>query len=78
LLDLWSFRSYYHIRNRMFFYSRWFIKDKFIFRLNKMLYLGYLKLISLLSGKSAEYKKLLVAVNDGLHGQLGRANTDKF
>jgi GT2 family glycosyltransferase len=78
LLDLWSFRTYYHIRNRMFFYANNFITNNFIFKLNKSLYLGYLKIISLLSSKGNEYKKLLVAVSDGLSGKLGKANEEKF
>jgi GT2 family glycosyltransferase len=78
LLDQWNFRTYYHIRNRMFFYANNFISSSMIFKLNKTLYLGYLKIISLLSSKSNEYKKLLVAVNDGLSGNLGKANQEKF
>jgi GT2 family glycosyltransferase len=78
LLDQWNFRTYYHIRNRMFFYSNNFITSSLIFGFNKSLYLAYLKIISVVSSKGAEYKKLLVAVNDGLNGNLGKANEDKF
>jgi GT2 family glycosyltransferase len=78
LLDLWNFRTYYHVRNRMFFYGNNFISNSLIFKLNKSLYLGYLKIISLLSSKGKEYKKLLIAVNDGLNGNLGKANEEKF
>lgn len=78
LLDQWSFRTYYHIRNRMFFYAHNFITNKFVFEINKALYLIYLKTISLLSSKKAEYKKVLMAVNDGLTGKLGNADAKKF
>lgn len=78
LLDEWSFRTYYHIRNRMYFYSRVAIKNNIMFGVNKVIYLVYLYLISLASNKTTEYKKLLVAVNDGLKGNLGKANSEKF
>ena len=78
LLDQWSFRNYYHVRNRMYFYKENFITNVFIFKINKALYLSYLKVISLLSSKRAEYRKLIIAVNDGLSGRLGKAPEDKF
>jgi GT2 family glycosyltransferase len=78
LLDQWNFRTYYHIRNRMFFYANNFITSSLVFKLNKSLYLAYLKIISLVSSKGGEYKKLLVAVKDGLSGNLGKANEGKF
>jgi len=78
LLDQWSFRTYYHVRNRMCFYNENFITNKFVFKINKTLYLSYLKIISLLSSKRSEYHKLSTAVNDGLTGKLGKAPEDKF
>lgn len=78
LLDEWSFRTYYHVRNRVYFYSRVAIRNKFMFRVNKLLYLAFLRVISILSSKTIEYKKLIVAVNDGLNGNLGKANPEKF
>ncbi|MXV51660.1 glycosyltransferase [Pedobacter sp. HMF7647] len=78
LLDQWSFRTYYAIRNRLYFYQSVAVKNKTIFNINKGLYLFYLKIISLLSGKSAEYKKLLTAVDDGINGNLGKATPNKF
>ncbi|RYY36384.1 MAG: glycosyltransferase [Sphingobacteriaceae bacterium] len=78
LLDEWSFRTYYHIRNRIYFYSRVAITNKFMFTLNKVIYLAYLRLISLLSGKQVQFKKLITAVNDGLKGRLGKADPKKF
>lgn len=78
LLDQWNFRVYYHIRNRMYFYSKVTVKNKLIFNINKAVYLGYLKFVSAVSSKQKEYKKLLGAVNDGLSGNIGKANITKF
>ncbi|MDB5121094.1 MAG: glycosyl transferase family 2 [Sphingobacteriales bacterium] len=78
LLDEWNFRIYYHIRNRMYFYSRVAIRNNIVFQINKILYLTFLQVISILSGKTDAYKKLKVAVNDGLMGNLGKANSEKF
>jgi GT2 family glycosyltransferase len=78
LLDQWNFRTYYHVRNRMYFYSEAFIENPMIFKLNKFLYLNYLRIISLLSSRQTEYRKLLVAVDDGLKGKLGEADPSKF
>jgi len=78
LLDMWSFRVYYHVRNRMYFYSRVAVKNSWIFSLNKWLYLRYLSLVAQLTGKNREYDKLLVAIDDGLKGRLGKVGQDKF
>jgi len=78
LLDLWSFRTYYHIRNRMYFYSKGSIQNNIVFQINKILYLAYLQVISVLSGKRDAFKKLKIAVSDGLKGNLGKANPEKF
>lgn len=78
LLDLWNFRTYYHIRNRVYFYSRVAVRNKFIFGVNKTLYLSWLWIVSKLSNKKDAYRKLLVAVDDGLKGKLGKADQEKF
>jgi GT2 family glycosyltransferase len=78
LLDQWNFRVYYHIRNRMYFYSRVAVKSRLLFSINKALYLACLKLVSLISSKQKEYKKLVGAVNDGLNGNMGKADETKF
>lgn len=78
LLDQWGFRTYYAIRNRMYFYSKVAVKSTFMFKINKKLYLTYLLFLSLLSSKQKEYNKLLSAVEDGLHGKLGKVNQEKF
>ena len=78
LLDQWNFRTYYHVRNRIYFYSSVAIKNNFVFKINKVLYLAFLQIISVLSSKKSAYHKLVIAVNDGLKGNLGKANPDKF
>lgn len=78
LLDQWNFRIYYHIRNRLYFYSKAAVKSKLMFDINKALYLAYLRLVSIVSSKQKEYQKLLGAINDGLEGNLGKADESKF
>lgn len=78
LLDQWSFRTYYHVRNRLFFYGRVTIKNKFIFKLNKFLLLTWLKFISIVRGQQRQYKKLVTAIDDGLNGNLGEADINRF
>jgi GT2 family glycosyltransferase len=78
LLDQWSFRTYYAVRNRMYFYSRVAVRNNLMFKINKALYLAYLFIVSLLSSKAQQYKMLLSAVNDGINGKLGKANAEKF
>ena len=78
LLDQWNFRTYYAVRNRIYFYSRVAVKNKLLFGINKFLYLMYLKTVSLLSSKPKQYRQFLAAVNDGLEGKLGKANPGKF
>ncbi|MDN3579613.1 glycosyltransferase [Mucilaginibacter flavus] len=78
LLDEWSFRTYYSVRNRMYFYTRVAVSNKLMFKINKGLYLGYLFIVSLLTSKTQQYKMLVSAVNDGINGKLGKANAEKF
>lgn len=78
LLDEWSFRTYYHVRNRMYFYSRAAVRNKFMFGLNKLIYLTWLRVVSILSNKTTEYEKLKTAIDDGLDGKLGEAGPAKF
>ncbi|SDF35510.1 Glycosyltransferase, GT2 family [Mucilaginibacter pineti] len=78
LLDLWGFRNYYAVRNRMYFYSKVAVRSEATFNLNKRLYLAYLWLVSIISSKQKEYKKLVAAVNDGLAGKLGKVSADKY
>lgn len=78
ILDLWNFRMFYRVRNMVYFNSKTSVKSPFLFKLNKSIFLNKLRLISIISSKQKEYKKLVVAVNDGLNGKLGKATEDKF
>jgi GT2 family glycosyltransferase len=78
LLDQWSFRTYYAVRNRMYFYSRNAVSSTLIFGINKNIYLLYLWIISILSSKKQEYRKFLTAVKDGLNGIMGKAEPGKW
>ncbi|MBC7915519.1 MAG: glycosyltransferase [Pyrinomonadaceae bacterium] len=71
LLDQWSFRTYYHVRNMLFFNKK-AIKNIYLFSINKNLYLTGLYLMSIWGSKQAEHKQLLEAINDGLKGNLGK------
>uniref|UniRef100_F4C589 Glycosyl transferase family 2 n=1 Tax=Sphingobacterium sp. (strain 21) TaxID=743722 RepID=F4C589_SPHS2 len=72
ILDLWNFRTFYQVRNRLYFYSRHAIKNRFIFALNKWLYMTGHYLISIITGKHKAYKEFRIAVADGLAGRLGK------
>ncbi|WP_207421986.1 glycosyltransferase [Desertivirga brevis] len=72
LLDLYSFRTYYHVRNMIYFNKRFALKNKIVYSINKQLYLSALAFSSILTGKRDEYKSILVAVRDGSTGQLGK------
>ncbi len=78
VLDLWSFRTYYHTRNRMYFYSKKTVKNKLFFKINKVLYLANLRFASIISGKQDTFKKVKQAIADGLNGVMGKANPQKF
>ncbi|WP_134089471.1 glycosyltransferase [Olivibacter sp. XZL3] len=72
ILDLWNFRTFYQVRNRLYFYSRHAIKNRFIFAINKWLYMTGHYFISILTGKGTAYKEFKKAVADGLAGRLGK------
>ncbi|MEH6305047.1 glycosyltransferase [Olivibacter sp. CPCC 100613] len=72
ILDLWNFRTFYQVRNRLYFYSRHALKNRFIFALNKWLYMTGHHLISVITGKGKAYKEFRKAVADGLSGRLGK------
>jgi GT2 family glycosyltransferase len=77
-LDLWNFRMYYRVRNSVYFHHKTSLKNALVYSLNKALFIGKLKALSIISSKQKEYNKFLVAVEDGLNGNLGKANPEKF
>lgn len=78
LLDLWSFRMYYRVRNSVYFHNKVSLSNPLLFALNKALFLFKLRRLSLNSGKQLEYKKFKQALEDGLKGRLGKADPVKF
>jgi GT2 family glycosyltransferase len=77
-LDLWNFRTFYLIRNGIYFYKLNASERPLIFNINKFLFMTWLKLLSIAGAKQNEYKKLSAAVHDGLAGNLGKADPAKF
>ncbi|WP_069659635.1 glycosyltransferase [Arcticibacter eurypsychrophilus] len=77
-LDQWSFRSYYQVRNSIFFNSTTAVTNPVIYQLNKSLYLFGQRIVSILTGKQKNYTKFLKAVHDGLTGNLGLVNTEEL
>lgn len=72
LLELWNFRTYYNVRNRIYFYSRVSVKTRWLYKLNRFLFMSHLCLIAVLTGKTKEYKGFKIAVNHGSRGLLGK------
>lgn len=77
-LDLWSFRTYYQVRNSVYFYDRMNVTNRLVYGINKCLFLAGQWLISRVTAKQANYKKFLKAVEDGLSGRLGMVNPEKY
>jgi GT2 family glycosyltransferase len=66
-----DFRIYYGVRNEVYI-DRFFYKGNcIIYWINKLVYLGGLFFIALLSRKLARFGLILKAVADGEHGRLG-------
>jgi GT2 family glycosyltransferase len=78
ILDHWSFRTYYQIRNGVYFYKRASVKRLLIYNINKFFYMLKIKLLSIIGSKQNEYKKFAAAVNNGLKGNLGKVDPDHF
>lgn len=77
-LDLWSFRTYYQVRNSVYFYDRLNVSNRLVYGINKWLFLTGQWLISRITAKQANYRKFLEAVEDGLAGRLGIVNPEKY
>ncbi len=70
-LDLWSFRTYYLVRNSIYFYKKFNVDNKVVYGINKWLFLSGQWIISKVTAKQENYKALLCAVHDGLTGRMG-------
>ncbi|MEQ7802513.1 glycosyltransferase [Pedobacter sp. ASV1-7] len=77
-LDLWSFRTYYQIRNSVYFYDQVNVSNRLVYGFNKWLFLSGQWFISKLTAKQDNYRKFLKAIHDGLTGSLGKVNPEKY
>ncbi|SDJ36334.1 Glycosyltransferase, GT2 family [Pedobacter sp. ok626] len=77
-LDLWSFRTYYQVRNSIYFYARFNVTNATIYGINKWLFLTGQWIISQITAKQENYKKFLIAINDGLTGGMGTVKAEKY
>jgi GT2 family glycosyltransferase len=78
ILDLWNFRTYYQVRNRIYFYNRETIKDKYVFWFNKQLYLWALLVKAVLNGQLKQYHNFKKAVEDGTKENLNTGDPKYF
>lgn len=78
ILDLWNFRTYYQVRNRIYFYNRETIKNKWIYWLNKKLYLSALLCKAILNGQLKQYHNFKKAVEDGTKANLNIGDPKYF
>lgn len=73
LLDNESdFRIYYKIRNKVYFENKYLITARWIYNINKWVYLGILKIISLITKRNNRFRLIYMAVKDGECGKLGK------
>ncbi|MBC8051482.1 MAG: glycosyltransferase [Sphingobacteriaceae bacterium] len=78
LLDLWSFRMYYRVRNSIYFHNKISTTNPIAFAANKSLFIAKLWWTSVKSGKGNEFRKVKEAIQDGIEGRLGKADSNKF
>ena len=70
--DLNADRFYYQLRNRLYFEKHYWVTNRFIFRINKNVYILILKLVMLFN-KKLKYKSVIKrAIKDALEDNLGR------
>ncbi len=67
-------KVYYATRNFVYFQNKHLIRNKFIFNLNRIVYCNYLSLLSLIKGKRSNYKRFIIAVEDGLNDRFNNKN----
>jgi GT2 family glycosyltransferase len=72
ILEEGGLKAYYSTRNLTWFLWQNLSPQPWLFLLNGLLYLAYLLLIALVSGRLRAYGTVLRAVGDGLRGKLGK------
>ncbi len=76
LLEEGGFKAYYSARNLTWFLWNNLTPNPIAFLLNGIIYLSYLFLIAIISKKMDAFVLTLVAVKDGLFGNLGKNKID--
>ncbi len=66
-----DFRAYYGMRNGAYFDAMFMKKNRFVFWLNRIVYMTLLFLFSIVPGERERYRLLREAAKDGLSGRLG-------
>ncbi len=75
ILDQDGYKSLLAARNATHFQSHYRVTDKFIFKMNKSIYLTYLFFISIVRRKGKQFKFLLTAIKEG---ELGIFDNGKY
>lgn len=65
-----AFRTYYSTRNAAYFESRFRCRNRLMFRLNQILYLGMVRFYAQRSGHPERYRLIREAIADGQAGRL--------
>jgi GT2 family glycosyltransferase len=63
--------SYYALRNTVYFSKKFLVNNKFVYRLNKFLFLVFIMVLGILRAKSKRLKLIHSAIKDGENGRLG-------
>jgi hypothetical protein len=62
---------YYALRNTVYFSKQFLVSNKFVYTLNRFLFLAFITVIGILRGKSKRLKLIRSAIKDGENGRLG-------
>jgi GT2 family glycosyltransferase len=66
-----DFRAYLSVRNFTFFASRFLVKNRFQFTVNRNIYTIYLFIISVIKGQTRRLKIFRTAIKSGIEGKMG-------
>ncbi|MBP8959035.1 MAG: glycosyltransferase [Bacteroidales bacterium] len=73
-----DFRTYYSIRNRVYFENKDLVSNRFIYNINRSIFLFFLTILSLTIYKIKELKVIKRAVKDGLERNIGKVFLEKL
>jgi GT2 family glycosyltransferase len=72
------FRIYYTIRNRIYTENKYLVKNRIIYKLNRLVYLLLLLMYALKYKNFSRYKFLLKAISDGDKSKIGKVDNEYF